>query len=149
MLRKQAAEYLEIDIETLRFYEKSKLVSSPKRLANGYREYTKSNLIELRFIQHCRSLGIGLDEIKVLKELVASPTSDCTEANKIIGRNLSLIERKIKDLKKLQAQLKILSASCIKTSSIADCKIAMSLNEASVGQNCVCHKQNKSRLKKI
>ena len=139
MLRKQVSEQLGIDAETLRFYEKIQLISDPKRQENGYRIYNENHLQELKFVQHCRSLGIGLKEIKVLKNLLDSKQDDCHEAKEIVDRNLVLIEERIKELKFLKKQLKNLSTSCEELSSPENCEIVKSLKQASMGEACICH----------
>lgn len=138
MLRNTVANYLGIDIETIRYYENENLISKPKRLDNGYRFYSKENLIELKFIQHCRSLGIGIDEIRILKEL-PNHSKDCSQAKVIIEKNLNLIEQKLKALKTLKVQLKALTDSCFTNESPRDCGIVQSLMDAAQGKECVCH----------
>lgn len=138
MLRNQVAKQLGIDSETLRYYENEKLISQPKRLENGYRFYTDESISEIKFILHCRSLGIGLEEIKVLKN-IQNDSIDCSRAKEIIEDNIELIEKKMKELKKLKSQLKALSESCSKPSSAKDCAIVKSLNRASQGESCACH----------
>lgn len=141
MLRNEVSKHLGIDLETIRFYEKENLISKPKRLDNGYRSYSKENLVELKFIQHCRSLGIGIDEVRALKELPVL-SEDCSQAKTIIEKNLNLIEQKIEDLKNLKIQLKALADSCFKSGSPKDCAIVKSLTSASQGEDCVCHAEN-------
>lgn len=138
MLRNEAAKNLGIDIETIRFYEKEALISKPKRLENGYRSYSKQNLIELKFVQHCRSLGVSIEEVRILKDLQAE-LNDCHQAKEIVEKNLSLIDRKIEDLMNLKKQLKALSDSCTGLSAAKDCAIVNSLTKASEGENCACH----------
>lgn len=138
MLRNQVAKHLGVDIETIRFYENEGLISKPQRLDNGYRSYSKENITELKFIQHCRSLGISIDEVHSLKVL-QNQTSDCAQAKEIVEKNLSLIDEKIKDLKNLKKQLKNLSDSCFGPSAAKDCEIVKSLIKASEGEDCACH----------
>lgn len=126
MLRNEVSALLDIDSETVRYYESRNLITKPKRLDNGYRSYSKKNLEEIKFIQHCRSLGISLEEIKTLKELTVTP-SDCSSANSIIDKNLSLIEVKIAELKNLQTQLLSLSKTCSSKGSSESCGIVKSL----------------------
>lgn len=138
MLRSEVAKHTGIDIETIRFYEKESLISKPERLENGYRSYSKENLVELKFIQHCRSLGISIEEVRTLKDISAR-SADCSEANQIVNKNLDLIEQKISDLKNLRNQLKALSESCFAAGAAKDCAIVKSLENAAAGEDCVCH----------
>lgn len=141
MLRNQVSKHLGVDIETIRFYENEGLISKPKRLDNGYRSYSKENLVELKFIQHCRSLGVSIEEVRILKELQTQST-DCTQAKEIVSKNLNLIDQKIEDLKNLKKQLKALSDSCSGLSSAKDCAIVQSLTSAAEGEDCACHSEN-------
>ena len=49
-----------VDIETIRFYEKSGLLPPPARSENGYRDYAHAHLERLAFIRHCRALDMSL-----------------------------------------------------------------------------------------
>lgn len=131
MLRKEVAKILDIDSETMRYYESRSLITKPSRLSNGYRNYSPKNIEEIKFIQHCRSLGIGLEEIKVLKDLTQS-TADCSSANAIVEKNLKLIELKIAELNNLQEQLLSLSNRCQTLGSSANCGIVKSLVKESM-----------------
>lgn len=126
MLRNEVSNLLDIDSETIRYYENRQLITKPSRLSNGYRSYNENNIEELKFIQHCRSLGIKLEEIKILKELTHS-TNDCSNANNIIEKNLKLIEIKITELNNLQKQLLNLSDRCHTKGPIDNCGIVKSL----------------------
>lgn len=138
MLRNQVSKHLGVDIETIRFYENEGLISKPKRLDNGYRSYSKDNLVELKFIQHCRSLGVSIEEVRILKDL-QTQSKECTQAKEIVSKNLTLIDQKIVDLKNLKKQLKALSDSCSGPGSAKDCAIVQSLTSASEGEDCLCH----------
>lgn len=131
MLRKEVSTILDLDIETIRYYEDRNLITKPLRLPNGYRTYSEKNLKEIKFIQHCRSLGIGLDEIKVLKDLT-TPNTDCSSANTIIEKNLELIEQKILELTSLRKQLKSLSKQCHVQGASENCGIVKSLVKESL-----------------
>jgi DNA-binding transcriptional MerR regulator len=131
MLRNEVSTLLDIDPETMRYYESRNLITKPSRLSNGYRSYNEKHLQEIKFIQHCRSLGISLDEIKTLKELTVTP-SDCSSANDIIEKNLSLIKQKIAELKDLQKQLIGLSKTCHTKGPSDNCGIVKNLVKSSL-----------------
>lgn len=143
-MRNEIASKLGIDSETIRYYESIRIISEPQRRANGYRNYSHKNLEEIKFVQHCRSLGLSLTEIKKLQDLSIRP-QDCHEADLIIQKNLELIEAKIKELKNLRTQLKSLSNVCSKPGMSNDCKIVKTLIEASQGEDCLCHHNVESK----
>jgi DNA-binding transcriptional MerR regulator len=138
MLRSEVSKNFGGNIETIRFYENEGLISKPKRLDNGYRSYSRENLIELKFIQHCRSLGLSIEEVRILKDLQVQ-SNDCHQAKEIVDKNLGLIDQKISDLKNLKKQLQALSNSCHETSAAKDCGIVKTLTKASEGEDCLCH----------
>ena len=49
-----------VDVDTIRYYEKSGLLPPPARQANGYRHYGDAHLERLAFVRHCRALDMPL-----------------------------------------------------------------------------------------
>ena len=62
----ELAARAEVNIQTLRFYEREGLLKSPVRTASGYRSYMDSDLERVRFIRLCQGLGFTLREIQQL-----------------------------------------------------------------------------------
>jgi len=60
-----------VNIQTIRFYEREKLLRTPVRDASGYRSYQKSDLDRLKFIRRNHEIGFTLTEIKELLQLHA------------------------------------------------------------------------------
>lgn len=50
--------------DTLRYYEKIGMLTSPRRAENGYRDYGQTQLDELAFINQGKAVGFTLSEIK-------------------------------------------------------------------------------------
>jgi DNA-binding transcriptional MerR regulator len=65
----ELAARAEVNIQTLRFYEREGLLRLPERTAAGYRSYAESDLERVRFIRVCQGLGFTLREIYQLLEL--------------------------------------------------------------------------------
>lgn len=63
--------------DTLRFYERSGLITAPRRLPNGYREYGEQTLAELKFIAAAREVGFTLAEIKTAIPHLKAPPDQC------------------------------------------------------------------------
>lgn len=61
----EVAEKLSISKDTLRYYDKLKLVS-PKRSDNGYRYYKENDLQDIRYLQVMKHSGFKLQEIKLI-----------------------------------------------------------------------------------
>lgn len=52
-----------VNVETIRFYERRGLIEQPVRRASGYRQYSDSDLAHIEFIRRAKSLGFTLTEI--------------------------------------------------------------------------------------
>ncbi|SDU26666.1 DNA-binding transcriptional regulator, MerR family [Pseudomonas pohangensis] len=94
-----------VNLETIRFYERSGLLPTPQRSAAGYRHYQAGDLRRLRFIRRGRELGFSLDEIRSLLELAEQPQSPCASADELVQEHLSGIAARIRDLQNMQAEL--------------------------------------------
>lgn len=63
-----------LGIETLRFYERSGLLTQPARTEGGYRIYGAEALDTVEFIKRTQTLGFTLEEIKrIIAESRAKP----------------------------------------------------------------------------
>ena len=97
--------------ETIRYYEKIRLMPDPVRSGGGHRIYNETHLQRLSFIRRCRELGFSLKEIRGLLELVDGGYT-CAEVLDRTTVHLSDVGRKIRDLKKMQRTLKTMVSQC-------------------------------------
>lgn len=93
-----------INLETIRYYEKQGILPEPKRQANGYRSYDEESVTQLLFIKNCRQLGFSLEDIKQLNVLKFY-TADHYHADKLVLKQLALVEEKISQLQDIKAFL--------------------------------------------
>lgn len=128
-----------VDVETVRFYEKSGLLSTPARSANGYRVYSPAHLDRLAFIRHCRALDISLNEVKRLLELVEQPNADCGDIDRLVDTQLAKVRARLKSLKALEKQLSSLKGRCGDSYTAGECGILHELVTAAHGKACACH----------
>ena len=99
-------------IQTIRYYEKEGLLNSPNRSEGNFRLYDKRALKELEFVKHCRSLDIPLSDIKTLLALKNKPEESCSSINNLIANQLDLVNKRIKELKVLKAELQLMKKAC-------------------------------------
>lgn len=85
--------------DTLRYYEKIGLISKPIRNGNGYRDYSKKTLQELKFIKLAQSLGFTLTEIKQAIPHVANPVPGCPKLTAALQNQITRVDSKIEELK--------------------------------------------------
>jgi Cd(II)/Pb(II)-responsive transcriptional regulator len=127
------------DVETVRFYEREGLLDAPAREANGYRRYAEAHLVQLNFIRHCRSLGIGLPEVRLLRYFQANAEVACEEVNRLVDRQIARIHQQIESLRLLEQQLHALRQTCGVDRRAGECGILRNLTQAAEGEGCPCH----------
>jgi len=101
-----------VDVETIRYYEKSGLVPAPARQANGYRSYGTEHLERLAFVRHCRALDMPLAEVKRLLDYVGGMPDERGDIDALIQAHLLRVRARLKSLRALERQLTSLRESC-------------------------------------
>ena len=127
------AEATGTPVETIRFYERQGLLPAAARADNNYRLYTASHADRLAFIRHCRNLDMTLDEVRALLKFKDAPQQDCDEVDTLLDAHIEHVAQRIRELRALAADLKLLRARC-GTPRVADeCGILSGLGSAAAG----------------
>lgn len=135
----QLANAAHCDLETVRYYEKIKLMPEPLRSDAGYRIYNHDHLERLNFIRHCRSLDMPLKEISSLLHFRDNPSLKCDQVSQLIDEQLVSVAKKIKMLEGLKEQLNLLRSRCDNDHTAGDCGILKGLDSDAVIGKCPCH----------
>lgn len=101
-----------VNVETIRYYEKVKLIAMPPRTAGGRRLYGAEETRILAFIRRARELGFTPDQVRALLDLGGPERASCAEVRAIAARHLGDIRAKIADLRKLERLLAKTIARC-------------------------------------
>jgi len=112
-----------LNVETIRFYERKKLLPIPKRTPAGYRLYTEDDIHRLHFIGLAKRHGFSLNEIKELLELRVDPSTSCEDVRQKAEEKIEVVEEKIRELKKIKGALSALVTSCRGVGPEGDCPI--------------------------
>ena len=111
-----------VNIETIRYYEKIKMLPAPPRTEGGHRVYGAKETRLLVFIRRGRELGFTLDEIRALLDLGKPGKASCGEVREIASHHLTHIRSKIDDLAKLEKLLTNTIARC-SGGKVPDCPV--------------------------
>ncbi len=111
-----------VHIETIRYYEKIKMLPAPPRTAGGRRIYGPVETRTLAFIRRARELGFTLEEIRALLKLGGPGKASCAEVCAIATPHLEDIRSKIADLQKLERLLSRTIAQC-SGQAVPDCAV--------------------------
>ncbi len=93
-------------IETIRFYERTRLLPAPARSPGGYRLYSKDHLKRLTFIRRARKLGFSVDDVRKLLTLADERKRPCAEVRVVAGAHLEDVRAKIADLRAMERVLR-------------------------------------------
>ena len=101
-----------MNIETIRYYERIKMLPAPPRTASGRRVYGPAETRTLAFIRRSRDLGFTLEEIRALLTLGGPERAPCADVHKIASAHLASVRNKLSDLVKLESILAETVAHC-------------------------------------
>jgi len=118
------AKELNINVETIRFYERKALIDQPPKPDDGYRHYPDTTVKRIQFIKRAQELGFTLEEVSRLLSLEDFP---CSEVQELAENKLEAVQAKMKDLRRLESALKVLLSQCDKNEDEAHCPIINSL----------------------
>jgi MerR family copper efflux transcriptional regulator len=128
------AERAGVNIDTIRYYERSGLVPAPARRASGYREYSPADVERLEFIRRSKDLGFTLAEIADLLSLTADRSRDMHGVLRKAEERLAQVEFRIAELQRVRSGLKKLIAACPGHGELATCPIVTALAGGSNGE---------------
>jgi MerR family mercuric resistance operon transcriptional regulator len=111
-----------VNIETIRYYERTGVLPAPPRTASGRRVYRSSDVRLLAFLRRARELGFSLDDIRALLRLGGPEKAACREVRRIAAQHLDDIRAKMSDLRKLERLLARTVAQCTGTTA-PDCPV--------------------------
>jgi len=101
----ELAQQAGVNVQTVRFYERRRLLPEPARTASGYREYGHQEIKQLRFIRQAKSLGFSLDEIREIIRSRGRGECPCTDVIAIAERHLRDASEQIQKLQKFKEEL--------------------------------------------
>lgn len=100
-----------VNVETVRYYQRIRLLAVPKRgPGGGTRRYGSGELSRLRFIKTAQALGFTLEEVADLIKL--DDGTRCSEARDIAARKLAAVRARLRDLQNIEKTLARLVRRC-------------------------------------
>lgn len=119
------AESAQVNVETVRYYQRRGLMREPSRPAGSVRRYSSDDVKRIRFIKRAQGLGFTLDEVTNLLKL--EDGRSCRETERLALQKLALIEARIADLERLRETLRDLTGRCESGRGHIACPIIASL----------------------
>jgi len=119
----EVAQAAGVNIQTLRYYERRRLLRPASRALNGYRCYDAESVRLLRFVKRAQGLGFSLREVQALLRLRETGGIPCAQVRARTGRKIAEIIAKERQLAAMRGALVKLVASCRTERSRRECPI--------------------------
>src|SRR5260370_39345131 len=119
----ELARRAHVNRETVRYYERRRLLPRPLRTTSGYRVFSDDALRRLRFIRHAKALGFSLNEIKELLALRVNSIGACDRVQERTQAKMADIDEKIRSLKQVKDALSELVDACARRRKTNACPI--------------------------
>ena len=113
-----------VGVETIRFYERKGIIKRPAKQGGGFRYYSSDEAARIRFVKRAQELGFTLREVKELLELQSKRKITGAEVRIKADEKIKEIQKKITDLKEMEASLSRLSEVCGEgAQAIRECRV--------------------------
>src|SRR5262245_21206474 len=99
-----------VSIDTIRYYERRKLIPRAERTRGGFRLFRPEAIERLRFIKQAQEIGFSLDEIGDL--LATGGAAECRKVRDLLRAKLEEIDLRINAMRKLRRSLADHLAAC-------------------------------------
>jgi DNA-binding transcriptional MerR regulator len=119
--------------DTLRFYERERLLPPARRTASGYRQYGESDAARVRFIRRAQATGLTLEDIRELlrvQQLRAPET--CRRVAARLRARIEVLDRKILELREFRRELARALGQC--EGADGTCPIVLSFARDGAGE---------------
>lgn len=101
----ELAQKIDVNPKTIRYYEQIGLLPHPRREANGYRVYDRTDVARLQFIRRARALDFSLDDIAEILAFRERGEAPCLYVLHTIDQKIDEVEERIADLERLRQEL--------------------------------------------
>jgi DNA-binding transcriptional MerR regulator len=92
--------------DTVRFYERERLLPPARRTASGYRLYGEDEVGRVRFIRRAQSMGLTLQDIRELLRVQRVNTPEqCRRVGARLRARIQTVDEKIEQLRAFREEL--------------------------------------------
>ena len=95
-----------VSTDTLRHYERRRVLARPRRLPNGYRQYPPEALARVLLVRRAIAFGFTLDELARVLSTRARGAAPCKEVRGLAAAKLAEVEERLAQLIELRDELR-------------------------------------------
>jgi DNA-binding transcriptional MerR regulator len=107
----QVAALAGVSVDTVRYYERKRLLNRAPRSSGGFRLFTPEAIERIRFIKRAQDIGLSLDEIK---ELLVSTggAAQCQCVRDLLREKLYELDERMRAMREFRRTLTRHLAAC-------------------------------------
>lgn len=134
-----------VSVDTIRYYERRKLLPLAERTSGGFRLYTPGAVERLRFIKQAQEIGFSLDEIGEL--LTDGGSTECARVRELLRVKLDELDERISAMREFRRSLIRHLAACERElkrrGNAAECPVIVEITQASRTSKASSRKEKK------
>ena len=128
MRTRERAAAADVNVQTLRYYERRGLLPGPARRGKRYRNYDAGAPRRVRFIKRAQELGFSLDEMRDLREL-RERRGSAASVRPVAATKIRDIEARMRRLAAMRGALSTLVHACECSGKPRHCPIIEALDD--------------------
>jgi DNA-binding transcriptional MerR regulator len=97
-----------VSTDTLRHYERKRVLAIPARSEGGYRRYPPDAVVHVRLVRRALAIGFTLDELAGVLSERNSGRAPCRSVRTLVAERLAELETRLHDLTELRDELRLL-----------------------------------------
>jgi len=106
----ELAELAGISADTLRHYERMKLLAVPRRSSGNYRLYPPEALERVRLIRYALAVGFSLPELAKILKVRDKAGAPCRQVKQLLEEKVRTMDEQIADLAAMRDHLRTILA---------------------------------------
>jgi DNA-binding transcriptional MerR regulator len=119
----ELAREAEVNVETIRFYEREGLLKRPPRPPNGWRVYGEEAVWTVKYIRLAQKMGFSLGNVRELGRRLFDGGNFCRDFRGTLEKKLGETDREIARLTAVKSEIERTLASCQAKSGLGECPI--------------------------
>ena len=132
----ELARRTSVSRDTVRFYERERLLPPPRRTTSGYRLYGSEDISRVAFIRHAQAIGLSLDDIRELLRIRQLDTpEECRRVAERLRARMQALEQKMAQLEAFRDGLSDALARC-EGAGASSCPIVLDLADTAPVPHC-------------
>lgn len=107
----QVAARAGVSVDTVRYYERNKLLERASRSSAGFRLFTQDAVERIRFIKQAQDIGLSLDEIRELL-ISTGGVAQCQRVHDLLKAKLSELDERMRAMREFRRTLNRYLVAC-------------------------------------